>query len=191
LLNCLKVPVSRGDRNFSVFTTALTGVSDQFMLIILTIFAAELKQTMNMNQSNESFQRDIDELIRLIKKMKAKAGDDRFDHLDPMLKQQIDFMINNYETVKHSMSIEMINKMGLPIQQMLRQFIEMVKRDLGEDYASADDQTEEPQLSPSEEKPAENRDDAINRIDKLLQKPNLTEEQINHLLDKRNQILGS
>jgi hypothetical protein len=160
------------------------------MLIILIIFAAELKQTMNMSQSNESFQRDLDELIRLIKKVKARAGDDRFDHLDPMMKQQIDFMINNYETVKHSMSIEMINQMGLPIQQMLRQFIEMVKRDLGEEYTSVDDQIEEPQ-PPAVEKPAENRNDAINRIDKLLQKPNLTEEQINHLLDKRNQILGS
>lgn len=145
---------------------------------------------MNMNQSNESFQRDLDELIRLIKKMKAKAGDERFDHLDPMLKQQLDFMINNYETVKHSMSVEMINQMGLPIQQMLRQFIEMMKRDLGDEFPSADDQLEEQQPLPVEN-PLENREDAIKRIDKLLQKPNLTEEQINHLLDKRNQILGS
>lgn len=143
-----------------------------------------------MNQSNESFQRDLDELIRLIKKMKAKAGDERFDHLDPMLKQQLDFMINNYETVKHSMSVEMINQMGLPIQQMLRQFIEMMKRDLGDEFPSADDQLEEQQPLPVEN-PLENREDAIKRIDKLLQKPNLTEEQINHLLDKRNQILGS
>lgn len=143
-----------------------------------------------MNQSNESFQRDLDELIRLVKKMKANAGDERFDHLDPMLKQQIDFMINNYESVKHSMSIEMINQMGLPIQQMLRQFIDMMKRDLGEEFASADDQIEE-QQPPEVENPSEKREDSISRIDKLLQKPNLTEEQINHLLDKRNQILNS
>lgn len=142
-----------------------------------------------MSQSNESFRRDLDELIRLFKKIKEKSGDDHFEQIDPMIKQHLDFMINNYEMVKNDMQVEMLNKMGFPIQQMLRQFIDMMKKDLGEDLT-----TEEPavteEASPTYESPTENPDDAIRRIDQLLQKTGLTEEQINDLLDKRNQLVG-
>lgn len=142
-----------------------------------------------MSQSNESFRRDLDELIRLFKKMKEKSGDDRFEHIDPMFKQHLDFVINNYEMVKNSNQVEMLNQMGFPVQQMLRQFIEMMKKDLGEDL-TPEEPAETKVAPPTKESPVENTDEAIRRIDQLLQKPGLTEEQLNDLLDKRNQLVN-
>ncbi len=141
-----------------------------------------------MSQSNESFKRDLDELMRLFKKIREKSGDERFEQIDPMLKQHLDFVISNYDTVKDSMQIEMLNKMGFPVQQMLRQFIQMMKMDLGEDFTSdyIQDEAQPPTVA---EPPPENYDDDIKKIDQMLKNPNLTEEQINNLLDKRNQAL--
>lgn len=141
-----------------------------------------------MSQSNESFKRDLDELMRLFKKIREKSGDERFEQIDPMLKQHLDFVISNYDTVKDSMQIEMLNKMGFPVQQMLRQFIQMMKMDLGEDFTSdyIQDEAQPPTVA---EPPSENYDDDIKKIDQMLKNPNLTEEQINNLLDKRNQAL--
>jgi hypothetical protein len=164
-------------------------------LKILTIFAAgkplkiAKKTTIRMSQSNESFRRDLDELIRLFKKIKEKSGDDHFEQIDPMLKQHLDFVINNYEMVKDSKQVEMLNQMGFPVQQMLRQFIIMMKQDLGEDL-TPDEPAETEVAIPTNESPNENPDDAIRRIDQLLQKTSLTEEQINDLLDKRNQLVN-
>jgi hypothetical protein len=141
-----------------------------------------------MSQSNESFKRDLDELMRLFKKIREKSGDERFDQIDPMLKQHLDFVISNYDSVKDNMQIEILSNMGFPVQQMLRQFIQMMKMDLGEDLIS-DNVQDEQQPTAVAETPSENDDD-IKKIDQLLKNPNLTEAQINNLLDRRNQVLS-
>lgn len=144
-----------------------------------------------MSQFNESFQRDLDELIRLLKKIKAHTNDPRFDHLDPILKQNIDFIINNYEMFKTNIPNEMLDKMGLPFQKMVRQFLDIMKQDLGEDFYTVDEAAEYRTTAyiPPKNDPDTDINEKIRLIDEMLKRPGLTTEAIDHLLDERNQLL--
>lgn len=147
-----------------------------------------------MNQPNESFQRDLNELIRLLKIVKADPNNQRFDSIDPFLKQHIDFIINNYEMFKsniHTMPLDMMEKVLLPFQQMLRQFLEMMKSDLGEDvvFDKIADRPRIDLISPLDNIPNIDVDERIRLIDEMLKRPGLAPGAIDHLLDERNQLL--
>jgi len=134
-----------------------------------------------MSESSESFQKDLDQLIRLFKKMKEKSGENQFTQIDPVFTQNIDFIINNYEMVKNNIPVEMLNRMGFPFQQMLHQFIDQLKDELGEEELPVEEKTKLP-VSHNED---------ISKIDILLKKPGLSEEEINDLLDQRNRLLNN
>lgn len=146
-----------------------------------------------MNQANESFQRDLEELIQLLKKVKANTNDPRFEHLDPILKQNIDFIINNYEMFRNNVPLEMMGQMGLPFQQMLRQFLDIMKGELGEEFIIDTPSASPPRIpeyQPPKHDPQVNSDERIRLIDEMLKRPNLTDDAIDKLLDERNQLLG-
>jgi hypothetical protein len=134
-----------------------------------------------MNESAESFRKDLDQLIRLFKKMKEKSGQNQFSHIDPVFTQNIDFIINNYEMVKNNVPVDMLNRMGFPFQTMLHQFIDQLKEELGEEDLPVE---EKPKLTIS-------HNEDITKIDLLLKKPGLTEDEINELLDQRNRLLNN
>jgi len=134
-----------------------------------------------MSESSESFQKDLDQLIRLFKKMKEKSGQNQFSQIDPVFTQNIDFIINNYEMVKNNVPVDMLNRMGFPFQTMLHQFIDQLKEELGEDDLPVEEKTKLP-VSLNED---------ITKIDILLKKPGLAEDEINELLDQRNRLLNN
>lgn len=148
-----------------------------------------------MSESNEDFEKDLEQLIRLFKKIKDKTKAEHFSHLDPAFAQNLDFIINNYEMVKNNIPKEMFTQMGLPFQQMMREFIRHLKTELGEELEEDDlineeedvvseskEETSTDQMKPSEE---------VAKIDAVLKKPGLTTEQIDKLLDRRNYLLNS
>lgn len=134
-----------------------------------------------MSESSESFRKDLDQLIRLFKKMKEKSGENQFSQIDPIFTQNIDFIISNYEMVKNNIPVEMLNRMGFPLQQMLHQFIDQLKDELGDDELQRKENLPTPMSSNSD----------ISKIDLLLKKPGLTEGEINSLLDERNHLLNN
>jgi hypothetical protein len=145
-----------------------------------------------MNQANESFQRDLEELIFLLKKIKANTNDPRFEHLDPILKQNIDFIINNYEMFKDNIPLEMMGQMGAPFQQTLRQFINVMKNDLGDELSSPATSAQPPKTlnrpNPSIDKIDPN--ERIRLIDEMLKRSDLSDEAVDMLLDERNQLIS-
>ncbi len=141
-----------------------------------------------MDSSSDSFERDLDQLIRLFKKVKSKTSSEHFAHLDPAFMQNLDFIINNYEMVKGNIPKEMFSQMGIPFQQMLKEFIKQMKQELGEDFGDdlvADTGTE---ALTSPEK-AELAND-IEKIDLMLKNPGLSEEEVDALLDKRSDLIN-
>ena len=86
-----------------------------------------------MENANDSFEKDLEQLIRLFKKIKAKTDAGQFAHLDPAFMQNLDFMINNFEMFKHNIPKDMFEQMGFPIQKLLKEFINQLKNELGED----------------------------------------------------------
>jgi hypothetical protein len=145
-----------------------------------------------MNQPNESFQRDLEELIQLLKKIKANTNDPRFDHLDPILKQNIDFIINNYEMFKDNIPHEMLGQMGAPFQQMVRQFINVMKSEMGEELSSPTYPAQPPKTL-NRPHPAIDKIDPHERIrliDEMLKRSDLSDEAVDMLLDERSQLLS-
>ncbi len=147
-----------------------------------------------MNANNESFKRDLDELISMLKQIKANVNDPRFDHLDPFMRQSIDFVISNYENIKDNISVQMLDSMGIQFQHMIRQFLEIMKSDLGEAYVPQNQLPETSQKQIAYEPPVLTTsidiEERIRLIDDMLKRPGLNDEAIDKLLDERNHLLS-
>ncbi len=128
-----------------------------------------------MNQANETFGDELDQLIRLFKKIRANTDKEQFAYVDPAFFQNLDFIIRNYEMMKTNIPKEVLNQMGGPFQKILKEFIDQLKNELGED-------------EPLTEVKQEIVND-INEIDKLLRNPEMSENSIDELLDKRSELL--
>lgn len=144
-----------------------------------------------MSESSDSFEKDLDLLIRLFKKIKNKTEKDQFANLDPALTQNLDFIINNYEMMKGNIPKDMFNQMGIPFQQLMRQFIDQMKMELGEDFKQEIEEEEASAEAGEREEKLHSLSNDIQKIDELLKKPGLTDEEIDALLDKRNRMLNS
>jgi len=148
---------------------------------------------------NNDFKKDLDQLIRIFKQMKNKSQEDHFSFLGPVFTQNLDFIINNYEMVRNQIPQDMLAQMGAPFQQMLHQFIEQMKNELGDDFyldEEADDTpASQPIITPPAAKAGAPKTTEIDftaevaAIDKQLKSPGLTEAQIDALLDKRNYLI--
>ncbi len=149
-----------------------------------------------MSDTSDSFEKDLEQLIRLFKKIKDKSRAEQFSHLDPAFAQNLDFIISNYEMVKNNIPKEMLSQMGLPFHQMMLEFINHLKHELGEDFEEYDGLDEElanEDLVSESSDIGEGREDVANEIkaiDTRLQKPGLSEDEINNLLDKRHDLLN-
>ena len=152
-----------------------------------------------MSDINNTFEKDLEQLIRLFKKIKNKTSANQFSHLDPAFAQNLDFIISNYEMVKNNIPKGMLSQMGLPFQQMMREFINHLKSELGDEFEEFEDMEElnEEAETKSEIKATEAVEktgdfmDEIKAIDARLQKPGLSEAEIDQLLDKRSSLLKS
>ena len=148
-----------------------------------------------MNETNDAFVKDLEQLIRLFKKIKDKTRADQFSHLDPAFAQNLDFIISNYEMVKNNIPKGMLTQMGLPFQQMMREFINHLKTELGDDFEDLEELQEESeakeeiQTRDESEKSGDFMDE-IKAIDIRLQKGGLSEAEIDRLLDKRSSLLN-
>jgi hypothetical protein len=144
-----------------------------------------------MDNSSDSFERDLEQLIRLFKKVKSKTSGEHFAHLDPAFMQNLDFIINNYEMVKGNIPKEMFGQMGIPFQQLLKEFIKQMKQELGDDFG--DDLVEDHSTGTAidinvKTEKAELAND-IEKIDLMLKNPGLSEVEIDALLDKRSDLI--
>jgi len=83
---------------------------------------------------NKSFRENLDNLIELFKKLREKSNQSEHKDLDPMLINNLDSLIRNYDMVKDSFPDEMLNKIGGPIQGIIEQAIAQLKEQLGEDF---------------------------------------------------------
>lgn len=145
-----------------------------------------------MSEPFESFEKDLEQLISLFKKIRANTQNERFAHLDKAFTQNLDFIINNYEMVKHNIPIGMLNQMGIPFHKMLQELIAQLKNELGEDIYDFENRyfgnNQETKPLPVEVKQIVVSSD-IEKIDQMLKNPDLSETELNSLLDARNEII--
>lgn len=127
---------------------------------------------------DEDFQKELDELFRLFKKLVEKKDLDDVPGVDKFMLQQFEFFFNNYDNMKDQIAEQLQGQFGDSVKEMVRTLVQQLKEELDEDEM----------LNIVEEEPKVQIDDkghTKTEIDELLKNPDLTEDQVNELLDRR------
>ena len=146
---------------------------------------------------DDDLKKQIDELFRLFKKVMEKYPPDDVPGMDKAQLEQLKAYLTQYESVKDQFSVEMFSMMD---NGMAKQFISMLikklREQLGED---ADiDELPEDHIKDVEIKEkafeslqtGENYQSLIDAIDSQLKNPDLTDDEMDTLLDKRQNLIS-
>jgi hypothetical protein len=143
---------------------------------------------------NDNINKQMEELVRLFKKMMEKYPPDSIPGIDKAQAEQLKMMLSNYDDMKISISSDMFGIFDEETtQKILSRLIKQLKEQLGED-AYEEEVVEKLSIVDKKEKefqqlPTEDRYVALlDAIDTELKKPNLTMDEIDTLLDKRKKI---
>jgi len=130
---------------------------------------------------DEKFKQELDELFRLFKKLVETKSLDDVPGVDGMMLKQFQFFFTNYETMKDQIGTQLQGQFGEPVKQMVSDLVKQLRAQVGEEEYTDIEQIDEPDIPLN----LSNTNSTIQEIDKLLTNPDLTDEQINELLDKR------
>ncbi len=135
---------------------------------------------------DEKFKQDLDELFRLFKKLVETESLDDVPGVDSMMLKQFQFFFSNYENMKDQIGQQLQGQFGEPVKEMVSNLVKQLREQLGEDdFTNIEQVTEdEPILELDSSK------HSIEEIDRLLKNSNLSEEQVNELLDRRAELLS-
>ncbi len=131
---------------------------------------------------DEKFNKDLDELFRLFKKLVETKSLDDVPGVDGMMLKQFQFFFSNYENMKGQIGEQLQGQFGEPVKQMVSDLVKQLRDQLGEDeFTIIEDVEPVVQL--------DNTGTTVEEIDLLLTNPDLTEDQVNELLDRRAELL--
>lgn len=139
----------------------------------------------------EKFKRDLDELFRLFNKLMEKQEDDMMEipGFSKAMLEQFKFFFSNYENMKDQIALQLQGQFGEPVQEMVEGLIKQLREELGEEEWMPElEEPERVELPPETEQTISDVDAELAKIDKLLQNPNLTPEQVDELLDRRSKL---
>ncbi len=132
---------------------------------------------------DEKFEKDLDELFRLFKKLVETESLDDVPGVDGMMLKQFQFFFSNYENMKDQIRNQLKGQFGEPVKKMVSDLVEQLKEQLDEDEFTVieEEYEQQPQI--------ESTALSVQEIDEMLKNPDLTEDQINELLDRRAELL--
>lgn len=134
---------------------------------------------------DEDFRKDLDELFRLFKKLVENKSSGDIPGVDNFMLQQFQVFFSNYDTMKDQIAQQLQGQFGDSVKDMVRTLVQQLKEELDEDeLLYFEDVEEEPIVA------IDNVGSSINEIDEMLNNPDLTEDQINELLDRRADLLA-
>lgn len=135
-----------------------------------------------MGSEDRTFNENLDLLIKLFKKLKERSSLNDLHGIDKTFYQNFEFLLSNYDNMRGQLSEELLEKFGEPVKGMIASLVEQLKEELGDDIGDLDLQdkvhAEEIEIP-----------DDVTRIDEMLKKPGLTDDEINKLLDERSKLI--
>ncbi len=134
-----------------------------------------------MGSEERSFNENLDLLIKLFKKLKDKTSFDDMHGIDKTFYQNFEYLLGNYENMRDQLSEELLDKFGEPVKGMIAHLVDQLKAELGDDIS-------EFELDEEAQKKTMIVPDDIAKIDQLLSNPDLSDEEINKLLDERSKL---
>lgn len=122
-----------------------------------------------MENKNKAFLKKLDELIVLFEQLREKATREGIIIKNDPLYQNFELLAGNYKMIKNNIPDDLIEELGQPIKDIISEMVEQLKKDLGV----------------RDENKKSTVQDELTAIDVLLSKTNLSESEINDLLDRR------
>ena len=135
-----------------------------------------------MGSEEQSFNENLDLLIKLFKKLKEKSSLDDIPGIDKTFYQNFEYLLSNYENMREQLSEELLEKFGEPVKGMIAGLVEQLKMELGDDAGDFD--LKEAPLIEEIRIPGD-----VAKIDEMLKDPGLTDKEINKLLDERSKMI--
>ncbi len=132
-----------------------------------------------MSEKIKNFRQHLDDLVFLFKKFKEKFEAENLIGFEKNIFQNIELIVNNYDSIKNSIPDSLIEQLSGPLQKMMLELISRLKEQLDVDIPTtnkADD------VLSNKKRDLKND---IEEIDEMLRRPNLSIDEINGLLDKR------
>ena len=139
----------------------------------------------------------MNELFRLFRKVMEKFPPDDVPGMDKSQLDQLKMYLSQYDAMKDNMSVEIY---GMMDNDMTRNIIDMLIKKLREQLG---DDADEPEMIENHIQDVEIKEKAfeslqtgenyralIDSIDAELKNPNLTDEEIDTLLDKRQKLIS-
>lgn len=148
-------------------------------IIVGTVIATQVIVKFEVKMHDEEFKKELDELFRLFKKLVEKKDLDDVPGVDKFMLQQFQFFFNNYDNMKDQIAEQLQGQFGDSVKDMVRTLVQQLKEELDDDVLLNLEEEEEPKVQIAEV------GDTKTEIDEMLKNPDLTEDQINELLDKR------
>ena len=145
---------------------------------------------------NDELKNKVNELFRLFKKVMEKYPPEDVPGIDKEQLEQLKSYLSQYDMMKDNISVEMFSMMD---NGMANHFIDMLINKLREQLGDeADDQVAQNHIEDVEIKEkafeslqtGENYQTLIDAIDAQLKNPELSDEEIDILLDKRQKLTG-
>ena len=126
---------------------------------------------------DENFRQELEDLFKLFKRLIEKEASEGLQGMDPQQVEQLKAFMARFDDVKEKLKVEEVHVDPIS-KMMVSSLVKQLREELGPDALVDDDDTG---LAIEEA----TTDEAI---DELLKNPNLTEQEIDDLLDKRMQI---
>lgn len=146
---------------------------------------------------NDDLKNKINELFRLFRKVMEKFPPDDVPGMDKAQLDQLKLYLSQYDAMKDNMSVEIY---GMMDNEMTRNIIDMLIKKLRDQLG---DEADEPELIENHIQDVEIKEKAfetlqtgenyqalIDSIDTQLKNPDLTDDEIDTLLDKRQKLLN-
>ena len=129
---------------------------------------------------DENFRQELEDLFRLFKRLVEKESLDEMPGVDPQQLEQLKAFMAQFDDVKDKLKIESVHVDPFT-KMMVSSFVKQLREQLDDDMGDIERIEEANRVSIEEPT-------SVAAIDELLKNPNLTDAEIDALLDRRSQI---
>ncbi len=136
---------------------------------------------------DEKFKQELDELFKLFNKLMERTDTANIPGVNNFMLQQFQMFFTNYETMKEDIARQLQGQFGDSVKDMVHQLVIQLRNEVGEDELYQVDTSVDVHIEPAV-KPS--NEPTLQELDEMLKNPNLTDEEIDDLLDKRSKLKG-
>lgn len=128
---------------------------------------------------DENFRKELEDLFKLFKRLIEKEASEGLHDMDPQQVEQLKAFMAQFDDVKEKLKVGQVHVDPFS-KMMVSSLVQQLREQLGPDALEEED---EPRLAIDEV-------NTVEAVDEMLRNPDLTDQEIDDLLDKRMQILS-